>query len=328
LTQGELATRAGVSRALVGSLERGRHMPATDTAVRVARTLGTSVERLFDVAGLEPAVVALPVLGGRLEEGALVRAARVGEGIVVRVVDPASAMGGIAALADGVVDGKRVRMFPGASPHGAVIAGCDPVLAIAEALLERAGEARIVGVPASTGESLKALGADRCHAALVHGPPSSLEPAPGLRRWHLARWRSGIATHPRLARPSVEALLADDVAMVQRDESAASQQAVLRAARRLGAPALAPRRLASSHLEAGRSALEHGSAAVTIEPIAIALGLDFAELETHEVELWVPDRWSDLPGVGALAELISTRRFLDRAGALPAYDLTDTGTTR
>lgn len=280
------------------------------------------------VEGPESGFGAQPVLGGQLPDGALVRASRVDETIVVRVVDAPAALSTIGASADGVVDGGRVRLFQGAALRGAVIAGCDPVLAIAEGLLERGGDARIVGVPATSGQSLEALESRRCHGVLVHGPRRSLKPPSGLRRWHLARWRSGFATHPRLARPSVDSLLAGEIPLVQRDRSAACQQAVARAAHRLGAPKLKISQTAGGHLEAARSALEHGGAAVAIEPIAVAMGLDFSELEVHDVELWVPEPWADLPGVRALVDLISTARFLDRAGALPAYDLTDTGATR
>jgi hypothetical protein len=207
-----------------------------------------------------------------------------------------------------------------------VVAGCDPVLGVAEGLLERAGAARIVGVPATSGQALGALGTGRCHAALVHGP--ALEPPAGLRRWHLARWRSGFATHPRLAQPSLEALLAGDVLMVHREGTAACQQAVERAARRLGAPRPEPRRVAAGHVDAARTALEHNGAAVAIEPVAVTMGLDFTELEVHDVELWVPERWSALPGIRALTDLLDTAPFRDRAGALPAYDLTDAGAER
>lgn len=69
-------------------------------------------------------------------------------------------------------------------------------------------------------------------------------------------------------------------------------------------------------------------AAVTIEPVAIALGLDFRELEVHDVELWVPETWTAHPGIRALLDLLHTASFRDRAGALPAYDLTDMGAAR
>jgi len=306
-------------------------MPATDAAIRVARALGTTVERLFGEPAADALGPAISVLGGRLRDGALVRASWVGETLVARVVDPVSALGAVGAPADGVVvEDGRIRLFSGAAPGGAVVAGCDPVLAIAEGLLEQAGGARVVGVPATSGQALEALGAGSCHGALVHGPARSLQARarPGLRRWHVARWRSGIATHPGLARPGLEALLTGTIPLVQRDRTAACQQAVERAARRLGAPRAAPHRTAAGHLDAARMALERRGAAVTIEPVAVAVGLDFQELEVHDVELWVPDAWAGAPGIDALLGLLGTARFRDRAGALPAYDITDAGAAR
>lgn len=328
LTQAELAERAEVSRALIGAVEHARHMPAADAAIRLARAMDTSVERLFETAGDEALVAAVPVLGGDLVGGALVRVSRVGPTTVVRTIEATSALSPVGASADGIVLDGRVRLFAGASPRGAVIAGCDPVLGVAEGLLERAGSARIVAVPSSSGLATDALQAGRCHGALVHGPAKRLKPPSGITRWHVARWRSGVASHPRLARPSLEALLTDEVPLVHRDRTAASQQAVERAARRLGAPPPDSLRIADGHLDAARAALQHGSAAVTIEPVAVAVGLHFQALEVHDVELWVPDAWTALPGIRALVDLLCTVSFHDRAGALPAYDLTQTGAAR
>ena len=329
MTQGELAARAQVSRALVGALERGRHMPAADAAIRVAQALGTSVERLFADRTVEPAVAAVPALGGRLSDGTLVRVAWVDETMVARVMDATAALSAVGASADGVVLDGQVRLFPGAAARGVVIAGCDPVLGIAEGLLERAGNARVVGVPTTSGRALEALEAGRCHGALVHGPAKSLKPpSQGLQRWHLARWRSGVGTHPQLSRPSLEAIVAGEVPTVQRDRTAACQQAFERAARRLGAPRPKPRATACGHLDAARSAIEQGAAAVVIEPVAVAMGLDFSALEVHDVELWVPDAWAGLSGIRALIDMLASPGFHDRVGALPAYDLTATGASR
>ena len=74
LTQAELADRAGVSRQLVTSAEAGRHAPAVDAALRIARVLGQPVEALF---GEAPAP-ARSVLGEPLREGEAVVAAQIG----------------------------------------------------------------------------------------------------------------------------------------------------------------------------------------------------------------------------------------------------------
>ncbi|WP_349827495.1 helix-turn-helix transcriptional regulator [Brevibacterium litoralis] len=47
LTQAHLAQRVGVSRQTVISIERGDYAPSVYLALRIARELRTSVERLF-----------------------------------------------------------------------------------------------------------------------------------------------------------------------------------------------------------------------------------------------------------------------------------------
>jgi molybdate-binding protein len=83
-------------------------------------------------------------------------------------------------------------------------------------------------------------------------------------------------------------------------------------------PRPAARQVAGSHLDAARAAVEHRGGAVAIEPVALAMGLDFTELEVHDVELWVPERWVALPGIQALLDLLPTAGFRDRARCLPA----------
>jgi len=47
LTQAELAARIGVSRKTINTIENGVFVPSTVLALKLARTLGTSVEALF-----------------------------------------------------------------------------------------------------------------------------------------------------------------------------------------------------------------------------------------------------------------------------------------
>lgn len=46
-SQGRLAERAGVSRVTLGSIERGDHPAAVPAYVRLARTLGLSLDELL-----------------------------------------------------------------------------------------------------------------------------------------------------------------------------------------------------------------------------------------------------------------------------------------
>jgi DNA-binding XRE family transcriptional regulator len=316
LSQERLARHADVSRALVASVEGGRHTPAVGAALRLAAALDATVEELFGPAVAEPAPVTA-VLGGEAPpDGAGVRAARVGGRTVV-----APAREGLAgwAPADGVLAGGALRPFPGIAGEALVVAGCDPALGLAEALL---GPRRLLAVQATTGDALAALRAARCHAAAVHGPAGALPAAPrGAHRERLARWRVGLASHPALGRPTLEALAGGDVALVSREPSATSQQALARAAARLGAgepPPAGP--VAAGHLEAARRALWGRCAAVTMEPAARALGLDFEPLEAHVVELWLAPGAIDHPGATALLELLASAAFRARLQALD-YDM-------
>ena len=53
LTQADLAVKADVSRKTINTVENGVFIPSTDLALRLARALGTSVERIFQLPDLE-----------------------------------------------------------------------------------------------------------------------------------------------------------------------------------------------------------------------------------------------------------------------------------
>src|SRR5262249_52690589 len=143
--------------------------------------------------------------------------ATVGDRVVVAPVQ-ADEDPGAWATADGTMAGGTLHLFPGGSVDGALILGCDPALRAADAL----SGGRVVGVSATTGEALDALDARRCHAALVHGREKHLpQPKTAVSRWHVARWRVGIAYRPELGSTSLESLLDGSVPMVRRKRSAA-----------------------------------------------------------------------------------------------------------
>jgi len=47
LTQEELATLAGISRALISNIERGEYNPSLHVAYRISRTLKKPIEQIF-----------------------------------------------------------------------------------------------------------------------------------------------------------------------------------------------------------------------------------------------------------------------------------------
>ncbi|MGD9697215.1 MAG: helix-turn-helix domain-containing protein [Thermoleophilia bacterium] len=318
LTQAQLAARAEVSRQAVGAVEAGRHLPAVDAALRIAAALGTSVEELFGAAASpEPPLV----LGGSIGEGAPARLGRVGgRRVLAPLLGPAASDGAWWA-ADAVIEGGGVRELPGARSDGFVVVGCDPALGMCEALLAGAGPGRLVAIPGSSGAAVAALADGAAHAALVHGPAGALGAPPvPVRRVAVARWRVGVAVHPRRRAGSLEPIAAGRIPLVQRDPSAASQQALVRAMGAAGGAAPAGP-LAGGHIEAARRAAAEGCAAVTFEPAAHAHGLRFLPLETHDVELWIGMAWADHPGARALCDLLASAAFRERVALVGGYEL-------
>jgi DNA-binding XRE family transcriptional regulator len=323
LTQAELAARAGVSRQLVAAVERGHNVPAVDAALGLARALGTTVEDLFAPA---PGDVR-PALGGRLRERAAVRVGRVGDRLVAAELADHGVAGAAWATPDGILEQGRLRLFPGAAPAGLVIAGCDPALGIAEAMLRGLGPRSLLALSAASGTALRALGRDDLHAAVVHGREHELpEPRAGVVRLHLARWQVGVAVAPQRRARSLRALLTGALPVIQRDPAAASQQAFQRAAARVGAPAAPPGARAGGHIDAARLAATLGCAAVTTESAARAFGLRFLALEEHAVQVWLAERWLEHPAAGALGEILASAAFTERVRQFAGYDLADCGT--
>jgi DNA-binding XRE family transcriptional regulator/molybdate-binding protein len=326
-SQADLAERAGVTRQLVGAVEAGRHAPNVQAALGLARALGASVEDLF-ADEVEPPVV--PVLDDALSVGTPVVAARVGERLIVAPLTHGMASTESWGLADAMVGADGLDWLPTGAPNGLVIAGCDPVLGLLSALVERTSATRIVTTHASTGRSLTALADGRVHGVLVHAASGAL-PAPPVpvRRWHVARWQVGLAGARRAGPPSLESMVERRTAVVQRDAGAGSQRALERALRQLGATDRVPGPIGEGHVDVARR-VAHGAgrAGVTIEAAARAFDLAFTPLEVHDVELWLDERWADLAAARTLVDQLGHPAFLRRASALAGYDLADCGTER
>lgn len=322
LTQAELAARAGVSRQLIAAVEAGRNTPAVDAALGLAGALGSTVEELF--AEHAPSVVG--ALGDRLHDGAAIRVGRVGDHLVAAELADHGVAGAAWAKADGVLDGGQLRLFPGSSPAGCVLAGCDPAFGIAEAMLGGLGSRSLLAISASTGSALRALQRGLIHAAVVHGRPDDLAepPVPVVRR-HFARWHVGLAIPHRCRGHSLESVLRSSLPIVRRDPLAAGQQAFERARIAAGIDPLSSGPQATGHLDAARLAATLDGAAVTTDWAARTFDLSFVALEDHVVEVWITDGWLDHPGIDALGEILTTKAFTERVAHLGGYDLSHCG---
>ncbi len=216
-----------------------------------------------------------------------------------------------------------MRLEPDAGPL--VVAGCDPALAVAEAMLASAGPARLLALDGTSGTALQALRDGTIHAAVVHGPVGRLPQTPmDVVRLQLARWQVGLGIASGLSARSLTACLEQSVPLVQRHHSAASQQALRRAACVLGRGL--PRGLvASGHADAARAAAGLGCAAITTEGAALGSGLRFEPLELHTVEIWLERRWEAHPGFRALGAVLTSSAFFSGVSHLGGYDLSGCG---
>jgi transcriptional regulator with XRE-family HTH domain len=322
LTQADLAERAGVSRQLIAAAETGHNTPAVDAAIRLAHALGSSVEALFAPA---PRSV-LAALDEPLRRGRPLRVGRVGDQLVAAELPDHGTAGSGWARPDAILDeAGGLRLFERAEAAGIVLAGCDPAIGVAEAMLQGLGARSLLALPAPTGRALRALANRTIHAAVVHGPADGLPAAPvPVLRLHLARWQVGVAGAPGLDSPSLAAVLEAGIPVVQRDDAAASQQAFARATVAAGFHA-PPGPQAAGLIDAARTASLLDCAAVTTEAAARAFALPFIALEEHTVEVWVADQWATHPAFVALAELLSSRAFTDRISQFAGYELAGCG---
>jgi DNA-binding XRE family transcriptional regulator len=206
-----------------------------------------------------------------------------------------------------------------------VIAGCDPALAIAEAMLRGDGSAAVLALDATTATALHSLRSGCVHAAVVHGRPGRLRRTTvDVDRVQLAHWQVGLGLAPGVKPRTLASCLERRVPIVQRQEGAASQQALRRAVKALDRD-LPPGIVVAGHLEAARVAAAIGCAAITTEGAASMSGLRFVPFELHTVEIWVDRRWEGHRGHDALRDLLNTGAFAESVARLGGYDLTGCG---
>ena len=248
-----------------------------------------------------------------MRDGALLRVGRVADQLVAAELADHGIAGASWAKPDGVVQAGKLRLFPGAAPAGIVIAGCDPALGVAEALLHGLGPCSLLAISAPTGTAVRALKRGHLHAAVVHGISTELpKPPVPVIRWHLARWQVGLATAHTVPGDSLEAVLHGDAPIAQRDAAAASQQAFERASAKAGITQPRSGPCATGHIDAARIAATINGAAVTTEAAARAFDLRFFALEDHTVEIWLAERWLNHAGADALAGLLASTAFTQR----------------
>ena len=173
-TQAQLADLAGVSRSEISAIESGRLQPSVDVALRIAKALGETVERLFEPdLNVERRKRALQGSGEQPVDGSRVwiaRSAADGRSKQGRIVIVESAATG-ALPHDGILLRGRVvrrsRLEEVQRYPTLVLAGCDPAVGLLRSALTARG-VRLLPLMRGSGRALEDLGAGRVDVAGIH----------------------------------------------------------------------------------------------------------------------------------------------------------------
>jgi putative molybdopterin biosynthesis protein len=353
LSQGELASRAGVTRQAVSAIEKGKAAPTMAVALKLARVLGRRVDELFRLVDELPVVEAsLVETEGMPPDGAVrVQVADVGGKLIARPLVGTS--GAILTLprANGLFRRRQaagptiqVDLFaePDRLANTVVAVGCDPATSLlADHVRRRHPYVELAWQGGSSLSALEAVGRGEAHLAgshLLHADSGEYN-RPFARRLlgrdvrlvTFAVWEQGFmvaAGNPRGIH-AVDDLARSEVRLANR-EAGSGARALLDAA--LARQKIPPNRIVGyetvvrSHLAAAEAvAAGLADAAVGVRAAAQALGLGFVPLAQERYDLAIPARFFELPSVQALLETLTSPLFRLEVEALGGCDVSPMG---
>jgi len=330
-TQGDLASRAGLSRAGVSAIEAGRVTPSVAAALALAKALDGTVEELFGrrpVGGADAIDWAVPPSGS----GCRYWLARIAERLRAYALEDDSPQ---LDWHDGVAGREpAVREAGDRAERTLVIACCDPAAPLLAAEYRRQFDMRLIVLRRNSAAALDLLAGGLVHAAGLHLAPAGSRPGnrsaararlgTGFRLVRVARWEEGIAFHPRLGAASGRSLARAGTRWVGREAGSGARQCqdlVLS-----GRPA--PRHQAFDHRSV-TAAIRSGwaDAGPCLRLPAEEAGLRFHGVRQACYDLCYPESLEDDPRLAALVATLRSRRYRERLGELPGYSSAPTGET-
>lgn len=339
LSQNALAARVGVSRQAILAIEAGRNVPSTSLGLKLALTLGCSVEDIFRLTP-DPAIRAClaPAAVGR-ESNSRVALGNVGGRWVAHRL-PAHGITGADGIVESAGDGEAVvQTLSDATglAHNVLVAGCAPLLgALASRVNRRFADARVTWLPVGNRSAMRLLAEGLVHVAGLHladddGAKSTVAAArrtlPGRRLLlvNLTRWHQGLVVPPGnpLGLATGADLLRPGLRLVRREEGSGAHEL---ASRLLQGEGSGDGPLAAGHREVAR--LVHwqtADAGIAIESAALAEGLDFIPLVEESFDLVVPADIAAGPPVSRLMETLDDQAFRSEVEHLPGYDSSRSG---
>ncbi len=362
LSQGQLATRAGITRQAISAIESNLYLPTTAVALRLASVLACHVEDLFSLVPTEDIVEG--TLIGHLpqtEAGAhpiRVKVSTVGKQTIVRPVTDLGEQLSFAVPADGYITGidnklsgstVRVKLSRDrdAIEQEISVAGCDPaIFLVGEHLRRHKDRTTVVGWTMGSMAALQSLQRGEVHVAGMHlfDPMTGESNLPFLRRSlkgsryevvTFATWEEGFLVrrgNPLSIRSTAD-LAEPLVTLVNREEGSGARLLLDQQLRASGIDPAHVRgydRIASTHVDVARTiAQRQAEVGIGIRSAAQQFNLDFVPLQTARYDLVVPKSYlKSHPTLTHLFETLVSRPFRNEIAALGGYDTSETGTVR
>jgi molybdate-binding protein/DNA-binding XRE family transcriptional regulator len=328
-SQAVLANKSGVSRTGVSAIEMGRLVPSVAAAIRLAATLGESVEKIFGGAPETPAPQW--VWEPRTSDTRCWRAA-LHDKVLAYPVE-LTAAGSIAH------DRGPSGNDAGPSPDRTlVIAGCDPLVGLLVHEMAERHDIRVLPLLRSSGEALDLLQRGLVHIAGLHWTDASGRPTndatvkksvgPGYRLLHQMQWDSGVAVGNGRKEQSVSALLRANVRWVNREEGSAARRALdfLLASR----PRPSGYRNVVRDHRSVATIVSSGwaEAGICVKPAAAEAHVRFISLHKEAYELCVADDHFGDPRIDALVATLQSNTYRSLIADIPGCVSRETGTIR
>jgi putative molybdopterin biosynthesis protein len=349
LSQGELASRVGVSRQAISAIETGRAAPTMPVALRCAQVLGVRADELFRLVDELPHVDADILDSSELPGGGpyRVHVANIGGRIIARPLVGASGLLVSLPRANGLLrplghkqSRASVELFddPDSLERTIVLEGCDPSMSVlADHVRRRHPGVDLVCQASNSRAALEAVARGEAHVAGLH----LLDPDTGeynrrfaqealgwdVRLVTFAIWEQGlmISPHHPAAIRDIRSLANPDVRMVNREKGSGARALLDAQLARAGVDATALNgydTVVKSHLAAAEAvAAGLADVAIGVRVAAQALGLDFVLLTEERYDLAIPDRFFRLNAVQALLETLTSPLFRREIDAFGGYDV-------
>lgn len=343
LSASELAAQVGVTRQAIHAIEAGNYVPNTALSLRLARSLGVSVDELFqlkDGTESETSRKAYFIPGSsNLTQGQPLQLGSI-DGRLIAVQPsplewylPASDGTAVSIATAGRVN-VRAHRRDSDLENSLVIAGCDPAAFILARHLQTAG-VQLVMVHRNSSESLTLLKEGRVHVAGTHLRDESAINTRFSRDVvaliSLAEWQEGLVTaagNPKRIK-TVEDLARKKVHFINRERGAGTRMLLDNELTRLGMEPTQIRgynRQAPGHVAAA-SQVKTGTAdcCIATEAAARVFGLGFVPLQSARYDLVIRRSHLAVAPVRTLLGAIVQQNFRRELSGSTGYDTTVTG---